>query len=220
MFSKLWLLMTVASCLVMATGNVVTPRDFASIKSALDSVNALLLQINDQINGLDAQNIATNAPALLQFGQTIIQPTLQGFRQQVEASAPLSLDETNGLNTARTAFNQNVNLTVSTLVNQKPLFDMVGLSSQVAGIVQQVHDEASSLFGIIQSKLAPSDTNTAIAQLFSESLGVFEMAIAVFRGQAAVLPAPAAVSPMTGQGTINSDGSCNCEVTCPAGSFM
>lgn len=116
-----------------------------------------------------------------------------------------------------------MNLTVAALISQKSIFDMVNLSSQVADIVQQVHDEAATLFGTIQSKLAPSDTDAAITQVFFESLDVFEMAIAVFRVQAAataVMPAPAALPPTTGQGMFNSDGSCNCAVTCPAGSFM
>lgn len=88
-----------------AAGDVVSSRDFASIENALDNVNALLLQINDQITGLNAQNIATAGPALLQLGQNI-QPTLGGFGQQVADSAPLSVDETNGLNTARSAFSK------------------------------------------------------------------------------------------------------------------
>lgn len=97
---------------------------------------------------------------------------------------------------------------------------MVGLDSQVAGILQQVHDDASNLFNMIQSKLAPTATNSDVTQNFSASLAVFQMAIDVFSGQAAVMPTPAAVPPMTGEGTVNSDGSCNCDVVCPAGSFL
>lgn len=89
----------------MTAAGDVKPRDFASIENALESVNALLLQINDQINSLNAQNIATEGPALLQLGQNI-QPTLGGFSQQIANSAPLTVDETNGLNTARTAFSK------------------------------------------------------------------------------------------------------------------
>lgn len=99
--------MTAAACLVAATaGEFVTPRDFVSIKNALDNVNSLLLQINNGITSLNTTNVATQAPALLQLAQTVIQPTLGSLSQQVEASAPLSLDETNGLNTARTAFSK------------------------------------------------------------------------------------------------------------------
>lgn len=108
---------------------------------------------------------------------------------------------------------------MSELIAQKPLFDMVGLDGQVAGILQQVRDDASNLFNMIQSKLAPSATNSQVTQNFSASLGVFQMAIDVFSGQTAVMPSPAAVPPMMGEGTINLDGSCNCDVVCPAGSF-
>lgn len=110
------------------------------------------------------------------------------------------------------------------LISQKPLFDSVGLSGQVADILQQVRDSASTLFSGVQSKLAPTDTNTDITMLFTESLNVFDMAVAVFRGQDVMMPAapPAvpAAPPTLGQGTTNADGSCNCNVACPAGSFM
>lgn len=97
---------------------------------------------------------------------------------------------------------------------------MVDLDSQVTGILQQVRDDAANLFGMLQSKLAPATTNSAVMENFSASLQVFQMAIDVFSGQAAVMPSPAAVPPMTGEGAINADGSCNCDVVCPAGSFM
>lgn len=89
-----------------AAGDIVKSRDFASIENALDNVNALLLQINDQITSLNAQNIATAGPALLQLGQNI-EPSLGGFSQQIADSAPLTEDETNGLNTARNAFSKH-----------------------------------------------------------------------------------------------------------------
>lgn len=89
----------------MTAAGAVKSRDFASIESALESVNELLLQINNQITSLNADNIATAGPALLQLGQNI-QPLLGGFSQQIADSAPLTVDETNGLNTARTAFSK------------------------------------------------------------------------------------------------------------------
>ncbi|KAJ4422803.1 hypothetical protein N0V82_002582 [Gnomoniopsis sp. IMI 355080] len=220
MLLRPWFLVTTAAYLVAATGNVVGPRDFAAVEGALDNVNTLLLQINNQITGLNTQNIATQGPALIQLSSSI-QSTLGSFSQQVATSAPLTVDETNGLNTARMAFAQNVNLTMANLIADKPLFDMVNLSSQVAGILQTVHDQSENLFGQIQSKLAPSDSTTAVTTTFLQALDVFEMAVAVFNGQAAVMPTPAAAVPPTlGNGTINSDGSCNCNVICPAGSFM
>lgn len=99
------ILITAAAGLVAAAGETVFTRDFASIKGALDNVNALLLQINDQITNLSTQNIASQGPALLQLA-SVIQPTIGGFSQQIGASAPLTVDETNGLNTARTALSK------------------------------------------------------------------------------------------------------------------
>lgn len=99
------ILFAAAAGLVAAVGDVLISRDFASVEGALDNVNALLLQINEQTLNLNAQNIASVGPALLQLGQNI-QPMLQTFSQQVLSSNPLSVDETNGLNTARTALSK------------------------------------------------------------------------------------------------------------------
>lgn len=213
------ILLAAAAALVGAASDI-HRRDFALIQGALNNVNALLQQIDTSIVGLTAGNIATSGVQLLQLGQTIL-PSLQTVAAQIQTSAPLSLDETNGLNTARTALGQNVNLTVSDLLRQKPLFDMTGLSGQVADEIQQVRDASGQLFTIINTKLAPGAPDQT--NLFTEALNVFDMAIAVFRGQAvAATPgAPAApAAPVTGTGTLNSDGSCNCAVTCPAGSLM
>lgn len=215
--------LTAATALVGAASEV-HRRDFAIIQGALNNVNALLQQIDTSIVGLTSANIATSGAQLLQLGQTIL-PSLQSVVSQIQASAPLTLDETNGLNAARTALGQNVNLTVSDLIRQKPLFDMAGLSGQVADEVQQVRDASGQLFTVVSSKLAPGAPD--LSAQFTESLNVFDMAIAVFRGQAVAAapgapgaPAGPATPPVTGMGTLNGDGSCNCAVTCPAGSFV
>lgn len=198
-------------------------RDFALIQGALNNVNSLLQTIDTSIVALTPENVATNGPQLLQLGQEIM-PTLQGVVAQVQSSQVLTLDETNGLNTARTALNHNVNLTVSDLVRQKPVFDAVpGLSTQVAGVIQQVRDQAGGFFQAITTKLDPAAPD--VSSIFTESLAVFDMAIAVFNGQAqgAVTGGAAAGSdslPVMGLGTIQADGSCQCAVACPAGQMM
>lgn len=128
---------------------------------------------------------------------------------------------------------QNVNLTVSDLLAQKPLFKTAGLSQTVADILQQTRDSAEGFFSAVTGQLAPVDTNSNTVDQFTQTPNVFDVAIAVFRGQAAVmttpptLPSPSAAAapagpPVTeqGMGMIAADGSYTCMAVCPAGSFM
>lgn len=200
---------------VTAVSNV-HKRDFTLIQSTLNNVNGLLGQIDTSINALNTTNVATNGPQLLQLGQGV-PSSLQGVQDQIQASQVLTVDETNGLNSARIALSNNINLTISDLVRQKPLFDSVpGLSSRIADDVQQIHNITGVLLQVVASKLNPDAHGNAPP--FGSSLAVFEMAITIFRGQAvtngAASPSPVS-PPTTGLGTLNADGSCSCAVTCP-----
>lgn len=89
------------SILLTALAGLVA-ADFALISGALDNVNALLLQVDSQILGLNAGNIATDGPQLLLLGQTI-QPSLVGIAQEIAATTPVTAEETTNLNAARVA---------------------------------------------------------------------------------------------------------------------
>lgn len=195
-------------------------RDFALIQGALNNVNSLLQAVDTSITALNTSNIATNGPQLIQLGQGI-GPSLNGVLAQIQSSQVLTLDETNGLNTARSALNHNVNLTIGDLIRQKPLFDMVpGLSAQIASGVQQIRAGTSVLFQAISSKLDPAAPDST--HIFNSTLAVFDMAITTFGGQ--VVSAPAATAnpsvdraAVMGFGQLAADGSCECTLTCPAG---
>lgn len=213
------ILLATAAAAVSAAQDVYR-RDFALIQEALNNVNSLLQVVDTAITALSASNIATSGPQLIQLGQGI-GPSLEGVLAQIQSSQVLTLDETNGLNTARSALNHNVNLTVGDLIRQKPIFDMVpGLSDQVAPGIQQIRAGTSVLFQAVSSKLdpaAPDSTN-----IFAATLAVFDMAITAFGGQAASGPTAAANpavarAAIVGLGMVAADGSCNCALTCPAG---
>lgn len=189
----------------VAAGEVWT-RDLAAIQDTLMDLNSLLQQLDKSILALNDDNIDTDGPALLQLAD-VIQPSLIGSAKQIEESSPLSLQETLSLNAARTALNQNINLTVGDLIKQKALFDSANLSQQVADEIEVVRDMSGQFFESIQSKLDPGITSEA--SQFKSALAVFDSVIATFRG----LPTQAT-------GTLNGPGSCMCAVTCPAGSFL
>lgn len=214
-------LLTTAAALAGAAYGIVQ-RDLATIQGALNNINTLLQQIDLSITSLTPQNVMTVGPQLLQVSQTIL-PSLQGVQSQLESSAQLTLDESNQLNAAREAIRQNINTTANDLIQQKPLFDMAGLSAGVADSVQQVRDFSNTFLDTLATKLAPDAPGLADQKQFAFDL--FTMVIQLFRGQqvtgaGAAAPNAPVVPPTTGLGTLNPDGSCNCAVSCPANSLV
>ena len=216
-------------------------RDLASIQSSLDAINAGLQRVDTAILGLAS---GTGA-ALLQLGQQSV-PLLQNASAQIRQSEALSLEDSLNLATTTMALRQNTNLTINDLIAQKPLLDQAGSSALVAAGLQQQRDASNDLAVALASKVAPDTPNVVPA--LNELAGIFDKAIAAFSGAdpgpASQLPpaptsstaptgdlAPIALpvptgsaagamsQPVTGMGTINSDGSCNCAAECPAGSL-
>lgn len=137
------LLLTAAAALAGAVSDA-RRRDFNLIQTALNNLNALLRQIDDSILALNTDNITTQGSQILMLGKTVL-PSLSGVNAQIQASQPLTLDETLSLNAARTALNQNINLTVNDLIAKKPIFDMTNTSSQIADTLQQIRDSSGML---------------------------------------------------------------------------
>lgn len=193
-------------------------RDFALIQDALGNLNSLLQQLDTSILALNESNIRTAGPALLNLAD-IIRPSLIGSASQIQSSDPLTLEETQNLNAARTALNANVNLTVSDLIRQKPLFDSAGLSQEVAGELQIVRDMSGQFFGTIQSKLDPG-VPSIVTQL-NATLGLFDSVIATFRGSSTDATDTSNPTNITtnasGTGVIDGNGACVCMATCSAG---
>ncbi|KAK7701680.1 hypothetical protein SLS64_010128 [Diaporthe eres] len=216
-------------------------RDLASIQSSLDAINVGLQRVDTAILGL-----ATGTGAsLLQLGQQAV-PLLQNASAQIRQSEPLSLEDSLNLATTTQALRQNTNLTINDLIAQKPLLDQAGSTALVAAGLQQQRDASNDLAVALASKVAPDTPNVVPA--LNELAGIFDRAIAAFSGAdpgaasqlppaptltaapsgdlapvtlPLATPSPAGVmaQPVTGMGTINADGSCNCAAECPAGSL-
>ncbi|KAL1870746.1 hypothetical protein Daus18300_005066 [Diaporthe australafricana] len=211
-------------------------RDLASIQTSLDAINVGLQKVDTAILGI-AQGTGAS---LLQLGAQAV-PLLQNASAQIRQSSPLSLEDSLNLATTTMALRKNTNLTINDLIAQKPLLDQAGSSALVAAGLGQQRDASSDLAVALASKVAPDTPN--VVQSLDELAGIFDRAIAVFSGAAdpgAVPPAPTLTAPpgdlapvtipapnsagamsppLTGQGTVNADGSCNCAVECPAGSL-
>lgn len=194
-----------AAAVTVAAAADSSKQDFALIQGSLDNLNSLLQQLDTSILALNKGNIKTAGPALLQLAGAI-QPSLMGSASRIAESNPLSLQETLSLNTARVAFGQNVNLTVSDLLRKKPLLDSADLSEQIAKEIQMVRDMSGQFLEVIQAKLDPA-APSELGQLGS-ALVIFDSVVSTFRGL-----------PTTATGAQDGIGSCVCVVTCPAGSF-
>ncbi|KAI3395072.1 hypothetical protein diail_1829 [Diaporthe ilicicola] len=216
-------------------------RDLASIQSSLDAINVGLQKVDTAVLGI-AQG---TGPQLLQLGQQAV-PLLQNASAQIRQSAQLSLEDSLNLAATTQALRMNTNLTINDLIAQKPLLDQSGSSPLVAAGLSQQRDASNDLAVALASKVAPDTPN--VVQSLDELAGIFDRAIAAFSGTdpaaasqlppaptltaapssgglaPVTVPAPTAAAgamspPVTGQGTVNADGSCNCAVQCPAGSF-
>jgi len=197
-----------AVCAASSTEN--RKRDLASIQSSLDAINVGLQRIDTAILGL----ATGTGPSLLELGMQAV-PLLQNASAQIRQSEPLSLEDSVNLGTTTQALRQNTNLTINDLIAQKPLLDQAGSSALVAAGLQQQRDASNDLAVTLASRVAPNTPNVVPA--LNELAGIFDRAIAAFSG--ADPGAAAQLPPVTGMGTINPDGSCNCAAECPAGSL-
>jgi hypothetical protein len=191
-------------------------RDLASIQSSLNAINEGLQRVDTAILGL----AKGTGPTLLELGTQAV-PLLQNASAQIRQSQPLSLEDSLNLATTTQALRQNTNLTINDLIAQKPLIDQAGSTALVAAGLQQQRDASNDLAVALTTKVAPDTPNVVPA--INELAGIFDRAIAVFTGGAdpgammtGAVKAPVTV---TGMGTINPDGSCNCAAECPAGSL-
>ncbi|KAG8162176.1 hypothetical protein KVR01_007941 [Diaporthe batatas] len=234
-------MLTYLGAVYAASSSESRKRDLASIQSSLDALNVGLQRIDTAILGL-----ATGTGAsLLELGQQAV-PLLQNASAQIRQSEPLSLEDSLNLATTTQALRQNTNLTINDLIAQKPLIDAANSTALVAAALQQQRDASSDVAIALTNKIAPNTPDVVPA--LNELSGIFDRAIAVFSGtdpgaagqlppaptltasptadlSPVTLPAPtpptagAMSAPVSGMGTINPDGSCNCAVECPAGSL-
>lgn len=225
MLPRLAFIPLLASCAV---------ADLASMQIALDAINAGLLKLDKSIVGL---------PATVNFLATLgaaAVPVLINATQIIEQSAPLTLEEAASLATSTAALRQNTNLTITDLLARRSFFAAI---NQTAVIVQgMVADKAASVaLGDALFSKVPDVAQAPGRQAIQELFTIYDHGIALFTNlslDTGVAPAPAVTTPPnpddftpiflpvpqgpvveSGNGNLNPDGSCNCAVQCPAGSF-
>lgn len=213
--------------------------DLASIQNVLDTINAGLLALDQAVVGLPATQ-----SALTTVGAAAV-AVLANATQIVDQSAPLTLDEALSLSASTAALRQNSNLTINDFIAQRGFFDSNNLTGLVLQALAEDKVASIALGNSLLSKVSslsqiPGGQEMANATVV-ELNAIYDRGIALFSNQSLATgvppapmlsspPSPATITPVSlpvpepaniesTTGTLNADGSCNCAVQCPAGSF-
>lgn len=212
----------------------VSRRDFQSIQNALDAINSQLLRMNIAFAGLE-----NGSAAAFRELEATSTPLVQNATRVIEASEPLSYEDSEELATATDALRSNLNVTVIQAIQHKPMLDALNLSSVLLQGFESQRAAGVQLTVALNSKLAAGAQNVLVA--LTQVDGTFQDGIAFFSGAdpglASQLPqipplnatASTDLSPVTiqapastvpgltlGEGVVNVDGSCACAVDCSA----
>lgn len=194
--------------------------DLASIQQVLDTINAGLRALDTAVLGVNEQNQDT----LTQLGAAAV-PALNSAIQIIQQSGPLSEQDAASLSTATAALRQNSNLTINDFIAKKPFFDSTNTTGQVLMNMQADKAASVALAQALADKVpdtsqTPGAEDTSVTAAIGELSAIFDRGIAAFSTPGSAALAPGATGVDTGVGTLNTDGSCNCAVQCPAGSFL
>ncbi|KKY35604.1 putative cell wall protein [Diaporthe ampelina] len=180
MFLTTYLLLAATSCrkVVAATGNEDMRRDLGSIQASLGGVNTALASLDSAILS-DPAN-----PKVLLSSINVLQ-SIQQATASINASQPLGAADTSNLKATTDSLVSNVNVTVTDLISQKPLFDLLGLEKVVLLQVQNIQGAALALASTLASKVDPAASSLALQ-------GIDALTMALQRGVAFVTTEPSA----------------------------
>ncbi|KAK2597952.1 hypothetical protein N8I77_012704 [Diaporthe amygdali] len=184
MFLTKYLLLAAASYNVIgATGTEHMRRDLGSIQASLGGVNTALASLDSAI----INNAAS--PKVLISSMNVLQ-TIQQATTSINASQPLSLADTSNLKATTDSLVSNVNVTITDLINQKPVFDALKLEKVVLIQVQNIQGAALALASTLANKVDPAASSLAVDGIYDLTTAL-QRGVMVFEGStAAASPAP------------------------------
>ncbi|KAI3402009.1 hypothetical protein diail_3983 [Diaporthe ilicicola] len=188
------LLVTTSCSVLAATGAAADEhmrRDLGSIQASLGSVNMALASLDSSILDNPA------SPKVLLNSMNVLQ-VIQQATSSVGASQPLGLADTSNLKATTDSLVSNVNVTITDLINQKQVFDRLGLTKIVLIQVQNIQGAALSLASSLASKVDPAASNLAVDGISALS-SALQRGVAVFnsrssRSSSSTSAAPPAVA--------------------------
>lgn len=209
-----------------------TMADLASMQNALDTINAGLLKLDKAVVGIPG-----TLPFLLPLGQAAV-PLVINATMIILQSEPLNVVDAASLATSTAALRQNVNLTITDLLGQRPFFQALNQTG-ITGEGLAMDKSASIALGNALVSKVPDVALQTASQAIEEIFDIYDRGIQLFTNLAAdtgvpplppnnAAPNPADFQPVElvvppipivqqGSGSVNVDGSCNCAVQCPAG---
>lgn len=152
------MLLAATSCctFVAATGTEqVMRRDLGSIQASLGGVNTALAS-------LDSAILKNPADPKVLFSSINVLDSIQQATASINASQPLGPADTSNLKATTDSLVSNVNLTITDLINQKPLFDRLNLEKVVLLQVQNIQGAALVLASTLASKVDPAASSLAL----------------------------------------------------------
>ncbi|KAH8776620.1 hypothetical protein F5883DRAFT_699267 [Diaporthe sp. PMI_573] len=185
MFLTTCLLLAAKSCcnVVAATGTEQDMRrDLGSIQAALGGVNTALASLDSAI-----LNDAASPKVL--FSSINVLESIQQATASINASQTLGPADTSNLKATTDSLVSNVNVTVTDLINQKPLFDRLNLEKVVLLQVQNIQGAALALASTLASKVDPAASSLALD-------GISALNAALQRGVAVYAGSGTAAGPM------------------------
>jgi hypothetical protein len=193
--SCLGVLLTVTGCctvLARAGAERDMRRDLGSIQDSLGGVNTALASLDSAI-----LNDAANPKVL--FSSINVLESIQQATASINATRPLGPAETSNLKATTDSLVSNVNVTVTDLINQKPLFDRLNLDKVVFLQVRNIQGAALILASTIANKVDPTASSLALDGV-SALNAALQRAVMVYAGSSTgpspvVLPLPAAPQP-------------------------
>ncbi|KAG6361776.1 hypothetical protein INS49_010005 [Diaporthe citri] len=168
MFLTTCLLLAATSCcnVVATTGTEQDMRrDLGSIQASLGGVNTALASLDSAI-----LNDPANPKVL--FSSINVLESIQQATSSINASQPLGPADTSNLKATTDSLVSNVNVTVTDLINQKPLFNRLGLEKVVSLQLQNIQGAALALASTLASKVDPGASSLAL-----EGISALNMAL-------------------------------------------
>lgn len=165
-------------------------RDLGSIQASLGGVNTAL-------GSLDSAILKNPADPKVLFSSINVLDSIQQATASINASQPLGPADTSNLKATTDSLVSNVNVTVTDLINQKPVFDRLNLEKVVLLQVQNIQGAALVLASTLASKVDPTASALALDGI-SALNAALQRGVAVYSGIAAgatVPPAPAPPPP-------------------------
>lgn len=151
-----------------------TRRDLGSIQASLGGVNTALASLDSAI-----LNDPANPKVL--FSSINVLEAIQQATASINSSQPLGPADTSNLKATTDSLVSNVNVTVTDLIGQKPLFDRLGLEKVVLVQVQNIQGAALALASTLASKVDPGASGVALEGISALSVAL-QRGVAVYAG--------------------------------------